>query len=814
MKAGVRGAGRAGGRRWISSAPWREVGLLAVLAAGVLAAPAHATTPGTNGLIAFEDLSTQPFRIETVAADGSTRSAPLVTGTHPAWSPDGTQIAYIAPGGGANQIWVMDADGSNATQITSDPAGHGADYPTWSPDGKRIAFSRAVPSFASQIAVINRDGTGETPVTQVSGTQRDLRPNWSPDGSRIAFDSTRVGNEEVWLVNPDGSGLTQLTTTPGVADGGGSVEPNFSPDGTRIAFGTNRDTLNDNSGATDEIYVMNADGTLSDRLTFDQVSDDFPSWSPDGKQIAYGHAAAGSAQLYLMNADGTNQHQILADAQKPDWQPTHPDSDGDGLPDDWETAGIDTPAGHLDLPAMGADPHHKDIFVELDAMPGDELSQSAIDDVVTAFANAPVSNPDGTTGIDLHVDNGPASIMNPVTGATWGARSGHDTIPHADMLGGPAQDGSNEYDWSAFDALRAQFFSPVREPAFHYAISAHEFDAAHHSGLSRGITASDFIIALGSICDPTVADCTEAAQAGTFMHELGHNLGLRHGGGDELNFKPNYLSIMNYAFQFTGLPRADGTTSLDYSRFALPTLDETQLNENAGFGGPAGLATLGICPDGSTRVWLLTGPVDFDCDATISATPVRANVNADCVTDADGKCIAARLGPLPGFDDWAHLDFTGGGIGLLGAPAPPTVTPDDEPPISVLIADAQAIERGPIVTTTPAPAPFAPFAPPAPAQLTPTPPAANLLVLSRLHIHPAHFQRSATVSYRLSASGQVRFTIVPCRAHCTFTRPGRAGANTLRLRNRGLSPGRHRLRARPLQTGAKTSTVSFWINAD
>jgi hypothetical protein len=73
--------------------------------------------------------------------------------------------------------------------------------------------------------------------------------------------------------------------------------------------------------------------------------------------------------------------------------------------------------------------------------------------------------------------------------------------------------------------------------------------------------------------------------------------------------------------------------------------------------------TLGNFPNGTTPLWPASGPVDFDCDGTITS-PVIANINADCVTEPNGNCIAARLGSLPGFDDWAHLDFTGDGIGL------------------------------------------------------------------------------------------------------------------------------------------------------
>ena len=142
-----------------------------------------------------------------------------------------------------------------------------------------------------------------------------------------------------------------------------------------------------------------------------------------------------------MNADGTGTTKLTDNfGVMPDWQPVpSPDSDGDGLPDDWEMNGLDVDRDgtiDLDLPAMGADPQHKDIFIEIDAMTNHRLQQAAIDEVVHAFRLAPVSNPDGNDGIALHVDNGPSSIMNPHTGERWGTHSrGTTTIPHENVLG-------------------------------------------------------------------------------------------------------------------------------------------------------------------------------------------------------------------------------------------------------------------------------------------------------------------------------------------------------------------------------------------
>ena len=109
------------------------------------------------------------------------------------------------------------------------------------------------------------------------------------------------------------------------------------------------------------------------------------------------------------------------------------DRDGDGLLDDWEINGIDFNNDGIvgvDLPAMGADPDHKDIFIEIDYMVlaglGGHTHRPKLDAlqiVIDAFNNAPVTNHDGTTGIHIHIDAGADTIMNPVTGALWGSRS-------------------------------------------------------------------------------------------------------------------------------------------------------------------------------------------------------------------------------------------------------------------------------------------------------------------------------------------------------------------------------------------------------
>ena len=143
-----------------------------------------------------------------------------------------------------------------------------------------------------EIYVMNGDGSGQTNLTNNPAADDD--PAFSPDGTKIAFASARAGNREIYVVNADGTNLTRLTNHP--AD---DIQPAFSPDGTKIAFSSNRDGNRD-------IYLMNADGTNPTRLT-NHLADRAPAFSPDGTQITFRSDRDGNPEIYLMNADGTNQ---------------------------------------------------------------------------------------------------------------------------------------------------------------------------------------------------------------------------------------------------------------------------------------------------------------------------------------------------------------------------------------------------------------------------------------------------------------------------------------------------------------------------
>jgi hypothetical protein len=353
-----------------------------------------------------------------------------------------------------------------------------------------------------------------------------------------------------------------------------------------------------------------------------------------------------------------------------------PDSDGDGIWDDWEVSGIPLDgSGRVFLPP-GANPNHKDVWVWLDYMdcnvPGSDCPagdththkplQQAIDAVVAAFSAAPVSNPDGVSGINLHVVVAP----NPI------AHQRHVNIPD---LCFPAVPGADN-----FDTIKARSFpsGDPRRTVFHYGLITHQ--QAPNSTMSgcAETPGNDFQISLGGWnLDSLVGDIdgdgvddigvgTIAQQAGTLMHELGHNLGLHHGGDDDVNGKPNYLSVMSYSFQMDGVPTNDFIDSpflsgrFDYSRQALAFLDEFNLQELPGLGA-GNDNTIYYCPnDFAPTLGPGTGFIDWNCNGLVDCrrnpvtgttvcTPILSDVNLD------GVCVvaASSLVTRPAFDDVA-----------------------------------------------------------------------------------------------------------------------------------------------------------------
>ncbi|HEY0174282.1 MAG TPA: SBBP repeat-containing protein [Pyrinomonadaceae bacterium] len=276
-------------------------------------ASADLFTPKSNGLVVFASdraftNSTQPTGLYTVRPDGTDEKylpglPPFFS--YPAWSPDGTKLAFNAGG----DLKVANADGTGAVTVAKQVSGFNERI-SWSPDGSQIAYigsgsSGSVDTIRT-IHVAGADGSGSTrlPASPTSLEGAD----WSPDGTRFAY----ADGVSIYVMNLDGSGKSRLTTPQQTGDGQTRDDaPRWSPDATKILF--QRSTTNYR-----DVYVMNADGT--GQLKLFNVPGETPAWSPDGMKVVF----ESYNNLYAINYDGSDLVNLTRNSFynfTPDWQP-------------------------------------------------------------------------------------------------------------------------------------------------------------------------------------------------------------------------------------------------------------------------------------------------------------------------------------------------------------------------------------------------------------------------------------------------------------------------------------------------------------
>ena len=215
------------------------------------------------------------------------------------------RIVFSSFRDGNPEIYVMDANGRNQERLTNHPA---YDYdPDWSPDGTKIAFVSSRDGGREQIHVMDADGKNREKLVDQA-----WQPSWSPDGSTIAFLSSRDEGNELYLVGAGGQGLKRVTH-----DLAPKGNPSFSPNGRQIAY-----VLAEHKGPG-QIYVVGVDGKNQVRLTHNEKNNWGPAWSPDGQVIAYYVIVDGDfhGTIHLMASNGRYIKQLSDGRNARDFEP-------------------------------------------------------------------------------------------------------------------------------------------------------------------------------------------------------------------------------------------------------------------------------------------------------------------------------------------------------------------------------------------------------------------------------------------------------------------------------------------------------------
>jgi len=306
----------------------------------LLAVPiAGATSPGHNGRVAFMRKDQQDHWQIWTASPRLTGAKKLTSGGadsgYAVWSPDGSKLAFDSartdpnPNDSKklNDVFVMDADGTGVKRLTQ--SGFNAD-PAWSPDGSLIAFDSDRGAYPAQqgIYVMRSDGSDVRRITTLpAGFQNDLAPRFSPDGRELVFTRYRGQNATekaaLFMVRLDGMSLRQLSS---FAIHAGDAD--WSPDGSRIVF-----EAYPNPRSFGDVYVIGANGRNQRNLTrnpLGQAGSADPVWSPDGTKILFLDnrrvSGRGRTGLATIRPDGRRRAFISTksiEAHQPDWESVH-----------------------------------------------------------------------------------------------------------------------------------------------------------------------------------------------------------------------------------------------------------------------------------------------------------------------------------------------------------------------------------------------------------------------------------------------------------------------------------------------------------
>lgn len=251
----------------------------------------------------------------------------IINAYTPAWSRDGSRLAFYSTSDGRHDIYIMDVPSLKIHRLTDNNANNS--NPTWSPDGSQIAFASDYgEAFGIFVMPVDCTDSFEVCATRLTPKDNDwyAAPTWSPDGSRIAFVSTRdttsslddtVGNSNVYVMNHDGSNTRRLTFNLGE-----DYDPDWSPDSRSLVY-----AAQNIQNGTMELMVMDADCPTvggCQRVLFSDVVDLMPSWSADGREIVFVDAQQGNFEIFVTDAEGQNIRRLTVnnrDETSPRWRP-------------------------------------------------------------------------------------------------------------------------------------------------------------------------------------------------------------------------------------------------------------------------------------------------------------------------------------------------------------------------------------------------------------------------------------------------------------------------------------------------------------